>query len=143
LLRRDFNRLHAGLAISSPTAFRCLVVEVDGAWHIESSFPRSSRNVIESVSGGDPLCTALRRAGNFQPLLMDIIAIGEQTGQLARSLQKAAARYDKELDTRIKRLTALISPIIIIFLAAVVTVIAYCIVTSIFSAVSGIRSQTG
>ena len=74
---------------------------------------------------------------------MDIIAIGEQTGQLARSLQKAAARYDKELDTRIKRLTALISPIIIIFLAAVVTVIAYCIVTSIFSAVSGIRSQTG
>jgi type II secretory pathway component PulF len=99
--------------------------------------------VIESVSSGDPLCTSLRRAGNFQPLLMDIIAIGEQTGQLARSLQKAADRYDKELDTRIKRLTALISPVIIIFLAAVVTVIAYCIVTSIFSAVSGIRSQTG
>ena len=100
-------------------------------------------SVIESVSSGDPLCTAMRRAGNFQLLMTDIIAIGEQTGQLAKSLQKAASRYDKELDTRIKRLTALISPVIIIFLAAVVTVIAYCIVTSIFSAVSGIRSQTG
>jgi type II secretory pathway component PulF len=100
-------------------------------------------SVIDSVSSGDPLCTALRRAGNFQPLMTDIIAIGEQTGQLAKSLQKAAARYDKELDTRIKRLTALISPMIIVFLAAVVTVIAYCIVTSIFSAVSGIRSQMG
>ena len=75
--------------------------------------------------------------------MTDIIAVGEQTGHLAKSLQKAGARYDKELDVRIKRLTALISPVIIIFLAVVVTVIAYCIVSSIFSAVSGIRSQTG
>ena len=100
-------------------------------------------NAIEAVSGGDLLSTSLRRAGNFQSLMTDIIAVGEQTGQLAKSLLKAAARYDKELDGRIKRLTALISPTIIIFLALVVTVIAYCIVTSIFSAVSGIRSQTG
>jgi type II secretory pathway component PulF len=99
--------------------------------------------VSEAVSSGDALSTALRRAGQFQSLMTDIIAVGEQTGHLAKSLQKAAARYDKELDKRIKRLTALISPAIIIFLAVVVTIIAYCIVTSIFSAVSGIRSQTG
>ncbi len=99
--------------------------------------------VIEAVAAGDPLSTSLRRAGHFQSLMTDIIAVGEQTGHLAKSLQKAATRYDKELDVRIKRLTALISPMIIIFLALVVTVIAYCIVTSIFSAVSGIRSQTG
>jgi general secretion pathway protein F/type IV pilus assembly protein PilC len=100
-------------------------------------------SVIESVAAGDPLSTSLRRGGHFQPLMTDIIAVGEQTGQLAKSLQKAATRYDKELDVRIKRLTALISPLIIIFLAVVVTIIAYCIVTSIFSAVSGIRSHTG
>jgi type II secretory pathway component PulF len=99
--------------------------------------------VIESVAAGDPLSTSLRRGGHVQPLMTDIIAVGEQTGHLAKSLQKAATRYDKELDVRIKRLTALISPMIIIFLAVVVTIIAYCIVTSIFSAVSGIRSQTG
>jgi general secretion pathway protein F/type IV pilus assembly protein PilC len=100
-------------------------------------------SVIEAVASGDPLSASLRRAGNFQPLMTDIIAIGEQTGNLAKSLLKAANRYDKELDTRIKRLTALISPVIIVFLALVVTVIAYCIVTSIFSAVSGIRSRAG
>lgn len=100
-------------------------------------------NVIEAVSSGDPLSVSLREAGGFQPLMTDIIAVGEQTGHLSRSLEKAAVRYDKELDIRIKRLTALISPAIIIFLAAVVTVIAYCIVSSIFSAVSGIRSRTG
>ena len=74
--------------------------------------------------------------------MTDIIAIGEQTSQLAKALLKAAARYDKELDVRIKRLTALISPVIIIFLAVVVTIIAYCIVSSIFSAVSGIRANS-
>lgn len=99
--------------------------------------------VIEAVSSGDPLSTSLRQAGGFQPLMTDIIAVGEQTGHLSKSLEKAAGRYDKELDTRIKHLTALISPAIIIFLAAVVTVIAYCIVSSIFSAVSGIRTKTG
>jgi type II secretory pathway component PulF len=106
-------------------------------------FRQRLTHVIDAVSAGDPLSTSLRRAGHFQPLMTDIIAVGEQTGHLAKSLQKAAARYDKELDTRIRRLTALISPAIIIFLAGVVTVIAYCIVSSIFSAVSGIRAQTG
>ncbi len=99
--------------------------------------------VIESVAGGEALSTSMRRTGGFQPLIADIVAVGEQTGHLAKSLLKSGARYDKELDTRIKRLTSLISPVIIIFLAVVVTIIAYCIVSSIFSAVSGIRSRTG
>ena len=106
-------------------------------------FRQRLSQVVEAVSSGDPLSTSLRSSGNFQPLMTDIIAVGEQTSHLARALQKAAARYDKELDVRIKRLTALISPAIITFLAVVVTIIAYCIVSSIFSAVSGIRAQTG
>lgn len=106
-------------------------------------FRRRLDQVIEDVGAGDPLSKALRRSGEFQPLMADIISVGEQTGHLARSLQKAASRYDRELDSRIKRLTSLISPIIIIFLALVVTVVAYCIVSSIFSAVSGIRAEGG
>jgi len=99
--------------------------------------------VIESVGAGETLSLSLRRAGGFQPLLSDIVAVGEQTGQLARSLQKASSRYDKELDNRIRRLTSLVSPVIIVFLAVVVTIIAYCIVASIFSAISGIRAKSG
>jgi len=100
-------------------------------------------DVIESVGSGETLSTSLRRAGGFQPLLSDIVAVGEQTGQLSRSLQKASGRYDRELDARIRRLTSLVSPVIIIFLAVVVTIVAYCIVASIFSAISGIRAKSG
>ncbi len=98
---------------------------------------------IDSVAAGETLSLSLHRAGGFQSQLTDIISIGEQTGQLARSLQKASSRYDKELDRRIQRLTSLVSPVIIVFLAVVVTIIAYCIVASIFSAISGIRAKSG
>jgi general secretion pathway protein F/type IV pilus assembly protein PilC len=95
--------------------------------------------VVEAVAAGDSFSLSLRRSGAFPVLMADMVAVGEQTGRLGRALNKAARRYDKELDAKIKRLTAMVTPAVIIFLALVVTVIAYSIVTSIFSAVSGIR----
>ena len=91
------------------------------------------------VSEGATLSTALRKAGSFPMLLVDMVAVGEQTGQLGRSLEKCAHRYDKELDKKIKRMTAMISPVIIIFMAVIVGLVAYSIVTAIFQSVSGIR----
>ncbi|MGK0187592.1 MAG: type II secretory pathway component PulF [Verrucomicrobiales bacterium] len=99
--------------------------------------------VVYEVSGGMALSTALRKAEHFPALLSDMIAVGEQTGNLGGSLQKSAARYDKELDRRIKRLTSLISPIIIVFMAGIVTVVAYSIVTGIFTSIQGIRNPGG
>ncbi len=115
-----------------------LVVKATANRHYQSCLAK----VAEDVAGGDTLSAALHRTGAFPGLLEDIVAVGEQTGDLGRSLAKATSRYDKELDARIRRLTTLISPVIIIFLSIVVTIVAYSIVTSIFSAVSGIRSQT-
>lgn len=91
------------------------------------------------VSEGATLSNSLRKVGSFPMLLVDMIAVGEQTGQLGRSLEKCALRYDKELDKKIKRMTAMISPVIIIFMAVIVGVVAYSIVTAIFQSVSGIR----
>jgi general secretion pathway protein F/type IV pilus assembly protein PilC len=103
------------------------------------------QSVLGKVTGlvaeGSSLSSSLRKAGDFPMMLVDMIAVGEQTGQLGKSLEKCAVRYDKELDKRIKRMTALISPVILIFMAAVVGVVAYSIVTAIFQSVSGIRGR--
>jgi type II secretory pathway component PulF len=96
---------------------------------------------VALVGEGASLSNALRKVGEFPTLLVDMIAVGEQTGTLGRALEKSAARYDKELDKKIKRLTTLISPAIMIFMAAVVGVVAYSIVTAIFQASNGIRSK--
>jgi general secretion pathway protein F/type IV pilus assembly protein PilC len=74
-------------------------------------------------------------------MLVDMVAVGEQTGTLGKSLEKAAARYDKELDKRIKRMTAMISPVIILFMAVIVGVVAYSIISAVFQSVNGIRSR--
>jgi type II secretory pathway component PulF len=97
--------------------------------------------VIDMVGEGSTLSNALRKVGHFPSLLSDMIAVGEQTGGLGRSLEKTAVRYDKELDKRIKRLTTLISPIIMIFMAVIVGLVAYSIVTAIFQTSQGIRGK--
>ena len=57
----------------------------------------------------------------------------------AMALEKVAQRYDKELNRKIQRLTALIQPVVIIVMALVVGLVAYAIMTGIFQAVSGLR----
>ena len=95
--------------------------------------------VTNLVSEGAPLSTALRKVGSFPLLLADMIAVGEQTGQLGRSMEKCAIRYDKELDRRIKRMTAMITPIILVVMAVMVGTVAYSIVAAIAQSVTGIR----
>lgn len=95
--------------------------------------------VTALVSEGAPLSNALRKVGSFPLLLADMIAVGEQTGQLGKSMEKCAARYDKELDKRIKRMTAMITPIILVIMAIMVGTVAYSIVAAIAQSVTGIR----
>jgi len=95
--------------------------------------------LVAHVGDGGSMASGLRKEGAaFPPILSDMVAVGEQTGTLGRSLGKAAARFDKELDIKIKRLVGLIPMIIIVVMALLVAVIAYSIVTAIFQSVSGI-----
>ena len=95
----------------------------------------------EQVSEGFSLSRALRQVGGFSDMFLDLVAVGEQTGELAKALDKAGARYEKEMDRRIQRITALIQPVIIVVIALVVGAVVYSIITSIFDAMSGMRKS--
>jgi general secretion pathway protein F/type IV pilus assembly protein PilC len=97
--------------------------------------------VTNLVAEGASLSGSLKKVGNFPMMLVDMIGVGEQTGALGKSLEKAAQKYDKELDKRIKRMTAMISPIIILFMAIIVGVVAFSIISAVFQSVNGIRTQ--
>jgi MSHA biogenesis protein MshG len=60
----------------------------------------------------------------FPPLVLQMIAVGEETGDLSRLLDEVAGFYQREVDYRLRNLTALIEPILIIFVGAMVTVLA-------------------
>ncbi len=97
--------------------------------------------VVDIVGEGGSLTKAMKRVGEFPALFLDMVAVGEQTGDLATSLEKTGTRYDKELTKKIARLTALIQPVVIFIMAGLVGVVAYSIITGIFQAISGLRTR--
>jgi type II secretory pathway component PulF len=102
---------------------------------------KQMNQVVEIVGEGGSLSRALQRIGSFPPLFIDMVTVGEQTGDLAKALDKVGRRYDKELNLRIQRLTALVQPVIIFVMAGMVGLIAYSIVNGIFDAVSGLSPR--
>jgi len=95
----------------------------------------------DQISEGYSLSRALRQVGGFADTFLDLVAVGEQTGELSKALDKAGARYEKEMDRRIQKITALIQPVIIVIIALVVGAVVYSIITSIFDAMSGMRKS--
>ncbi len=99
--------------------------------------------ISELVADGISLKGAMRRIGGFPDLFVDLVAVGEQTGDLPAALERTARRYEKEMNGRIATLTALIQPIIIIVIAIVILALVYAIITSIFQVTSSLRMRSG
>ncbi|MFN0129886.1 MAG: type II secretion system F family protein [Verrucomicrobiales bacterium] len=95
--------------------------------------------VIGMVGEGGSLAKALKRVGFFPPLMTDMITVGEQTGDLPLALRRTAERYDKELEKKIVRLQAAIPHIVTIFMAILVGMVAYMMITVILESVSSIK----
>ncbi len=95
--------------------------------------------VIAMVGEGGSLSKALKRVGFFPPLMTDMITVGEQTGDLPLALRRTAERYDKELTKKIERLQAMIPHIVTIFMAILVGMVAYMMISVIMESVTSIR----
>lgn len=93
----------------------------------------------ESVGDGASFSRALNRAEVFPAEMVDMIAVGEQTGDLPTALRHASRRFDRELSNRIQRLTALVQPVIIVVMALIVGTMVYMMVTAIFESLSGLQ----
>lgn len=98
-------------------------------------------NVVLDVGEGTSLAKAMETTEAFPEALVDRVAIGEQTGELGKAFSKAAAKYDEDLDVRISRLTTLVPTVMLVFVAMIVGVVAYCMINTIFGSMAGIRGR--
>jgi type II secretory pathway component PulF len=87
----------------------------------------ATRNVRNEVRAGSSLSGALSDTGRFPTLVVRMFHIGESSGQLVSSLEKACRYYDKEIPTTIKRVFAIMEPVLYVFLAAIVLTVALAI----------------
>ena len=71
-------------------------------------------NAQENITEGQSIADPLKRSGQFPPLVIHMIAIGEKTGELPDMLQNVAETYEEQVNTQIDAMTSLLEPLMII-----------------------------
>jgi len=92
-----------------------------------AAIAREFERVRELMHEGRGIATPLSSAKYFPPMVVDMVAIGEETGNIEDMLRQVSAHYDDEVSYVVKRLSDLIGPILIVGLAVVVLFFALAI----------------
>jgi type IV pilus assembly protein PilC len=103
---------------------------------------RAIAQVHESVKEGESIVQPLEASTAFPPMVISMIDVGEETGQLPEMLLKIADVYDDEVDTSVAAMTAALEPIMIVFLALVVGTIVIALFLPLISIIQGLQQQT-
>lgn len=93
------------------------------------------------IEGGQSLAHVAADANIFSPLVMQMFAVGDETGQVDTLLLEAAGYYEGEVDYALKNLTAKIEPILLVCVAAMVLVLALGIFTPMWNMYSVMQGQ--
>ena len=96
-------------------------------------------DVYASVKRGGSLAGPIEANPIFPPMVGHMVAVGEETGQLEHMLTKIADFYEAEVDAKVKALTALIEPLMIVFVGGVVGFIVIAMYLPMFSIYEHIR----
>src|SRR5256886_2161968 len=105
-----------------------LVTEIAGNRFLERKLVEVRRAVID----GATLSAALQEQRLFPDLLTDMMAVGEQTGHFAQTMQAIADVYERELDRTVAVISQLIPPVIIVVIAGLVGLVVYSILSAVF-----------
>jgi len=77
----------------------------------------------DSVTEGQSLASPLRASGEFPPVVVHMVEVGERSGELEAMLEKVAQTYEEQVETSVSRLTALLEPLLILLMVGIVIVI--------------------
>lgn len=122
LLRKSaisrFSRTLGTLVTSGVPILQALNITRDTAGNVVIS--DAVTKVHDAVKEGESIVQPLEASGVFPPMVISMVDVGEETGQLPEMLLKIAEVYDDEVDNAVEGLTSLLEPIMIVFLALIV-----------------------
>ena len=130
---RSFSMiLESGVPMTSGLS---LVAEAVDNKFMETQIKEMRRNIEK----GDSLLRVSVSSNLFSPLVLQMVAVGEETGRVDELLKEAADYYEREVDFDLKSLTAKIEPILIGFVAIMVGVLALGIFTPMWDMMSAFK----
>ena len=97
--------------------------------------------VHESVKEGESIVQPLQACNVFPSMVISMVDVGEETGQLPEMLLKIADVYDDEVDNAVTALTSVLEPIMIVFLALVVGAIVFALFLPLINIIKGMQNQ--
>jgi type IV pilus assembly protein PilC len=130
---RTFSALYsAGVPIMQ-------AIEVTGQTAGNAVLEETMESVIESVKSGGSIAAPLRDAPIFPPMTAQMIAVGEETGNLDTMLTKVADFYEDEVAAAIKALTSILEPVMIVLVGAIVGFIVVAMYMPMFKVYEAIQ----
>jgi type IV pilus assembly protein PilC len=132
-----FSRTLGTLVTSGVPILQALTITRETAGNVVIA--EAINKVHDAVKEGESVVAPLEASGVFPPMVVSMIDVGEETGQLPQMLLKVAEVYDDEVDNAVAGLTSLLEPIMIVFLAVVVGTIVIALFLPLISIISGMQ----
>jgi type IV pilus assembly protein PilC len=114
-------------------------IKLTGQTAGNSQVAKAMDDVYASVKSGGTLAHPIEEAAVFPPMVGHMISVGEESGQLEQMLTKVADFYEAEVDTKVKALTSLIEPAMIVVVGGMVGFIVIAMYLPLFSLYDKIR----
>jgi len=102
---------------------------------------KALRDVRMAVKDGKPMASVMQDTGLFSPLVVQMINVGEEIGELGKMLDRVAVFYKERVNTFVSRLTTMFEPVILVFMGVVVGILVVAMFMPIFSISSAIKSS--
>jgi type IV pilus assembly protein PilC len=132
-----WSRTFSGAVSSGVPMLQAIKLTGDTAGNVVVE--QSMEDVYASVKRGGTLAGPIQDNPIFPPMVGHMVAVGEETGQLEHMLGKIADFYEAEVDAKVKALTALIEPLMIVFVGGIVGFIVIAMYLPMFSIYEHIR----
>ncbi len=113
-----FARTFGTLVASGVPILQALLITRDTAGNVIVA--DAITKIHDSVREGESIVTPMTSCDVFPPMMISMVDVGEETGQLPDMLLKVAEVYDEEVDNSVAALTSMLEPLMIVFLAVVV-----------------------
>jgi type IV pilus assembly protein PilC len=112
-------------------------LEISERMVINEHMSKVIEGIKNQVREGKLIAEPMNKSGFFTPMAVQMVLIGEETGELDKMLNKVAYFYQRNIETFISRLSTLIEPLMLVFMGAVVGVIVISMFLPIFSLATG------
>jgi len=136
-----FSRTLGTLVTSGVPILQALNITRDTAGNVIVS--DAINKVHDAVKEGESIVAPLEASGVFPPMVISMVDVGEETGQLPEMLLKIAEVYDDEVDNAVEAMTSMLEPIMIVLLALIVGTIVIALFMPLITIITKLSGNTG